>query len=195
MKILLVSDYENPALWDYYCPGKLDGIDVIISCGDLKAECLEFLVTMGRAPVLDIHGNHDGRYKKCPPEGCDCIEDDLVKINGLRIAGLGGCMAYNGGAHQYTERQMWWRVLKLCVKILLAGGVDVLVTHAPVSGCGDSEHLSHRGFKSFLWLLERFRPKFWVHGHMHLNYGRNPRTIQRGETTVINAYGSYLLEL
>ena len=52
MKLLLISDHENSFLWDYYVPGRLDGIDLILSCGDLKPEYLSFLVTMGRAPVL-----------------------------------------------------------------------------------------------------------------------------------------------
>ena len=42
MKILIVSDEECPALWDYYVPGRLSGYDLIISCGDLKAEYLMF---------------------------------------------------------------------------------------------------------------------------------------------------------
>ena len=50
MKLLLISDHENSFLWDYYVPGRLDGIDLILSCGDLKPEYLSFLVTMGRAP-------------------------------------------------------------------------------------------------------------------------------------------------
>ena len=75
MKILLVSDEECLYLWDYYRPGRLDGIDLILSCGDLNVEYLSFLVTMGRAPVLYVHGNHDGGYDKHPPEGCTCIED------------------------------------------------------------------------------------------------------------------------
>ena len=36
MKLLLISDHENSFLWDYYVPGRLDGIDLILSCGDLK---------------------------------------------------------------------------------------------------------------------------------------------------------------
>ena len=51
MKILAISDEECPALWDYYIPGRLDEYDLIISCGDLKASYLSFLVTMGKAPV------------------------------------------------------------------------------------------------------------------------------------------------
>lgn len=195
MKILLVSDCEEAGLWDYYRPGKLDGIDLIISCGDLSAEYLRFLVTMGRAPVLYVHGNHDGRYESDPPEGCDCIDGQLVTVNGLRILGLGGSRFYSGGPHQYTERQMIVRILRLWWKILLAGGVDIVVTHAPVRGYGDGLDAAHRGFACFRSLLDRLSPQYWVHGHMHLNYGRNSRIHQRGETTIINGYGKYLFEL
>ena len=70
MKILLLADEECLYLWDYYRPGRLDGVDLMISCGDLDPDYLTFLVTMGRAPLLYVHGNHDGIYEKCPPEGC-----------------------------------------------------------------------------------------------------------------------------
>ena len=67
MNILIVSDEESPALWDYYTPGKLAGFDLILSCGDLNAKYLEFLVTMARCPLLYVPGNHDMRYslRKC----------------------------------------------------------------------------------------------------------------------------------
>ena len=41
MKILLIADEEEPFLWDYYQPGRLKDIDLILSCGDLKQEYLE----------------------------------------------------------------------------------------------------------------------------------------------------------
>ncbi len=110
MKILLVSDKESPYYWDYYQPGRLSDIDLILACGDLKSQYLSFLVTMGRARVLYVHGNHDQTYDRRPPEGCDCIEDKLVTVGGLRILGLGGTPVYSGGPHQYTERQMAWRI-------------------------------------------------------------------------------------
>ena len=106
MKILLVSDKESPYYWDYYQPGRLSDIDLILACGDLKSQYLSFLVTMGRARVLYVHGNHDQTYDRRPPEGCDCIEDKLVTVGGLRILGLGGTPVYSGGPHQYTEREM-----------------------------------------------------------------------------------------
>ena len=43
MKILLLADVESKYLWDYFEKEKLDGIDLIISCGDLKPEYLSFL--------------------------------------------------------------------------------------------------------------------------------------------------------
>ena len=90
MKVLIVSDEECPALWDYYQPGRLKEYDLILSCGDLKAKYLSFLVTMARCPLLYVHGNHDTSYAKEHPEGCDCIDDMLIEYNGLRILGLGG---------------------------------------------------------------------------------------------------------
>ena len=69
MRILTVSDEECPALWDHYAPGRLDGYDLILSAGDLKADYLSFLVTMAHAPLLYVHGNHDEGYSRRPPEG------------------------------------------------------------------------------------------------------------------------------
>lgn len=195
MKILLLADKECPALWDHYQPGRLDGIDLILSCGDLNSSYLSFLVTMGRAPVLYVHGNHDAAYRHRPPEGCDCIEDTLVTVNGIRILGLGGSPVYSGGEHQYTERQMARRIRRLRWKLWRAGGVDIVVTHTPARGYGDDTDYAHRGFDCLLELIDRYRPRYLVHGHVHMNYKNGPRTLQRGDTTIINAYERYVLEI
>lgn len=195
MNILIVADEETPALWDYYTPGKLAGYDLILSCGDLNAKYLEFLVTMARCPVMYVHGNHDGSYAHQPPEGCDCIEDKLVIYRGLRILGLGGSRRYSSGSHQYTERQMEKRIRKLRRAIRLAGGVDILLAHAAPSGFGDAEDRTHQGFEAFLPLIETCKPKWVLHGHVHLNYGTNiPRAVRCGTTQVINCCGKYVLE-
>ena len=35
-----------------------------------------------------------------------------------------------------------------------------------------------------------------IYGHVHLNYGaQRPRILQRGDTTIINAYERYILDL
>ncbi len=196
MKLLLVSDEESPYFWDYYRPGKLDGIDLILAAGDLKAQYLSFLVTMGRAPVLYIHGNHDGSYEAFPPEGCDCVDGDLVCVKGLRILGLGGCPLYNYGPHQYTERQMRKRYRKLWWKLRRAKGVDILLTHAPARGYGDMDDPVHRGFEFFVDLMDKLQPRYMVHGHVHKNYHtQQVADLHRGETTIINACGYRILEI
>ena len=195
MKILLVSDEEDKYLWDFYKPGRLKGIDLILSAGDLKAEYLSFLVTMANRPLLYVHGNHDGGYAQRPPEGCQCIDGKLVTVGGLRILGLGGSALYNGGPHQYTEKQMRRRIHRLRLKLALAGGVDIVLTHAPVRGFGDEDNMTHRGFEAFLPLLDQYQPRYLVHGHIHQRYGANrPRCHQYGETTIVNATGRYILE-
>ena len=196
MKILLVSDEEDKYLWDFYRPGRLKGIDLILSAGDLKAEYLSFLVTMANRPLLYVHGNHDGGYAQRPPEGCQCIDGKLVTVGGLRILGLGGSALYNGGPHQYTEKQMRRRIDRLRLKLALAGGVDIVLTHAPVRGFGDEDNMTHRGFEAFLPLLDQYKPRYLVHGHIHQRYGVNrPRCYQYNETTIVNATGRYILEI
>ena len=106
MKILAISDIESKAYWDFYRPGMLDEFNLILSAGDLDPAYLEFLVTMAKCPMFYVHGNHDGRYEQTPPGGCECIEDRVVEYQGLRILGLGGSHRYNGGPHQYTQKEM-----------------------------------------------------------------------------------------
>ena len=197
MRILAVSDEECPALWDHYRPGRLEGYDLILSAGDLKADYLSFLVTMARAPLLYVHGNHDEGYSRRPPEGCDCIDDQLVVFRGLRILGLGGCLQYRPDAPlQFTERQMARRIARLRFALLRAGGVDLVVTHAPPLGLGDGDDLPHRGFACLVRLLDRYHPQCLVHGHVHLRGWPLPeRELLYGSTRIVNAAERYALEL
>ena len=196
MKILAVADEESSALWDYYVPGRLKEYDLILSSGDLKAEYLSFLVTMGRSPLLYVHGNHDTHYAVSPPEGCDCIDDCLVSYNGIRILGLGGCRRYHPGAHQYSEKEMRRRIRKLRFALWRSKGVDIVVTHAPPQGLGDDSDPAHWGFESLLELLDKYQPQYLIHGHVHSNYGHNRSRINlRGNTTIINAYERFVLDL
>ena len=52
MKILFLADIESKFLWDYFDKSKLEGVDLIISCGDLSANYLSFLATFTHAPIL-----------------------------------------------------------------------------------------------------------------------------------------------
>ena len=195
MIILAIADEESKYLWDYFDKSKIEGIDLIISCGDLNPHYLSFLVTLSSVPVLYIHGNHDGKYENIPPEGCTCIEDQIYVHNGVRILGLGGSMRYKPGPHQYTEWQMRQRVAKLKFKLFKSRGFDILVTHAPAYQLNDGRDLPHQGFQVFKTLMEKYKPKYFLHGHVHLSYGRGHKRYDKYQDThVINAYERCVFE-
>lgn len=192
MRILAVSDQVSPYYYDYYTPGRLKEFDLILSCGDLPKNYLEFLVTMARCPLLYVPGNHDEAYQTAPPEGCVNVDGKLYVHNGLRILGLGGAHRYREGPWLYTERQMAWRVRRVTPQIRRAGGFDLLLTHAPARHLNDMDTMAHRGFECFQNLLERYEPGYFVHGHIHQSYGANiPRVTDFGSTKIINACGHY----
>lgn len=195
MKILAIADKESAYYWDFFDKSKFEDIDLIISCGDLESSYLEFLATLTSLPILYIHGNHDTKYDRQPPGGCICIEDDIYVHEGIRIMGLGGSMRYNPSNHQYTDREMFRRVRKMWFKIFMRGGFDILVTHAPAFDLNDGQNLPHRGFKAFRQLLDRYKPKYFLHGHVHMSYGREHKRLdQYQETKIINAYERYIFE-
>ncbi len=190
MRILAVADIESPYYYDYYTPGKLSGFDLILACGDLRQAYLEFLATLAPCPVLYVRGNHDDSYARNPPGGCICVEDQIYRCdNGLRILGLGGSYKYRDGDNMYTERQMRRRVRKLWLQLWWNRGFDILLTHAPARHLNDFDSLSHRGFSCFLDLMDLYHPKYFIHGHIHKNYGMKiPQRSFYGNTTVINAF-------
>ena len=46
MKILAVADVEDNLLYDHFRKERTQGVELIISCGDLRADYLDFLMTM-----------------------------------------------------------------------------------------------------------------------------------------------------
>ena len=195
MNILAIADQESRSLWDYYEPSKLEGVDLILSCGDLSPKYLLFLGTFSPAPILYVHGNHDDCYAAEPPVNCICVEDRLYVHKGVRILGLGGSMRYKPGTNQYTQRQMDWRVRKLWFQLQRYGGFDILLTHSPAYQLGDGQDLPHTGFRAFNALLERHSPRYFVHGHTHMTYGRSyQRRSSYRDTQIINAFERYRFE-
>lgn len=196
VKILIIGDHESKLLYDYYDPERLKDIDLIISCGDLRADYLTFFVTLCNVPLLYVKGNHDGKYEVKPPEGCICIEDDIFVYKGIRILGLGGSMEYiPKSPNQYTEQKMRQRVKKMKFKLWQHRGFDILVAHSPAYQINDLEDLPHRGFEIFRTLMEKYEPKFFFHGHVHSNYSRKFKRVDKFEkTTIINAYEYFIVD-
>ena len=197
MKILCIADEENKGLWDYFNAEKVKDIGLIISCGDLHSDYLQYLVTMTNVPLLYVRGNHDKNYDRKPPLGCTNIEDKIFDYKGLRILGMGGSMKYGVSPDMYTESEMAHRIKKLNSSIVIRNGFDILVTHAPAKGYGDLEDLPHQGFQCFNTLMDKWHPKYMLHGHVHQSYNANGFKREYDHpsgTKIINCYDNYILD-
>ena len=89
----------------------------------------------------------------------------------MLILGRGGSYRYRGGNNMDTEAQMKRRILLQKPRIWRNGGIDILVTHAPARHINDFDTVTHRGFQCFVRLLDQYHPKYFVHRHIHKNYG------------------------
>jgi Icc-related predicted phosphoesterase len=195
MKILAVGDKESSYIWDHFNPEAFRDVKLVISTGDLDAEYLSFIVTMLNVPLLYVPGNHDGRYKTKAPEGCQNIDGRIVTIGNINIMGLGGSILYNHGPYQFTEKEMSSRLKKLRFSLWRKKRIDIFVSHAPAMGINDGEDPCHKGFGVFREILDKYKPRFFLHGHQHLSYGSGAKRLaQYGDTTVINSEGYYLFE-
>ena len=196
MRILVVSDIESKFIWDHFDPERFRDVEMILSCGDLSARYLSFLVTMIPCPLFYVPGNHDKRYETNPPEGCVNIDGRLVVYRGVRIMGLGGCKSPHPCLHEYSEPQMWKKVRRMESQIRRAKGLDLFVTHAPAIGLGDGQDLFHQGFESFRYIDDVYQPDIHFYGHRHLGENPNDRRAiyPYHETVMINACGYKLVD-
>ena len=104
MKILAIADTEERCLWECFRKERFEGVDLILSAGDLDPDYLEFLVTVINKPLIYVRGNHDDRYARHAPGGCICVEDSVYTYRGIRIAGLGGSAAGMGDLDDLPHR-------------------------------------------------------------------------------------------
>lgn len=196
MKILSVSDYVVSTLYDNFDAERFPKIDLILSCGDLPPEYLSYFLTSFNVPVYYVRGNHDIRYDSKFPGGCTDLNARLIRFRGINILGLEGSRWYNGGPHQYTENEMKKTIRSLRPKIWWRGGVDLVITHAPPRHIHDAEDLCHRGFRSFRWLIDHYRPMYFIHGHIHVNFNDpTERVTIINKTKVVNTYGYHIFDI
>lgn len=198
VRVLAVADEVVPRLQETgltHAGGLDPRPDVVLAAGDLPWDYLEALAANIGVPTVFVPGNHDPAIGSRPaPRGVVNADDRVVLAGGLRIAGLGGCVRYNDGPHQYTQRQYARRVRRLSRRARRGGGIDVLLTHAPPRGLGDQDDPSHVGVEALHDLLRDLTPRFHVHGHIH-PYGFPKPDRHVGATTITNVVPWRLLEV
>ena len=202
MRILTLSDQVIESLHGTALAHQAHGVELVLACGDLPADYLEYIVSILNVPLYYVMGNHGGNGgEKTFPEGCENIDSRVVEHKGLLIAGFEGSMRYNDRPHfQYTENEMRAKVAALTPTLVLnraryGRALDILITHSPPFQIHDAEDLPHRGFKAFLWFIDTYKPRYFIHGHTHVYDTRTEPVTPRGATTIINAYGYKILEI
>ena len=174
-------------------------VDMIISCGDMPPNYLDFITSIIGAPLFYVRGNHDEIYDEEPPGGID-LHGQVVHYGGLTMAGLEGSIRYNRGAIQYSQMQMHGKVLGMAPSVMWhrwarRRSIDLFVTHSPARDIHDGKDVAHRGFASFLNFMKWFRPRYMLHGHVHTWDRRQTVRTQFESTCVLNINPFTVLEL
>jgi Icc-related predicted phosphoesterase len=206
MKILAVSDQVENRLHSPLLREAYGDVKLLIGCGDLPYEYLEYMISSLDVPLLYVPGNHDPAYDPSHPmarvDGGTNIDRRVVTVKGLTIAGLGGSIRYRPkAANQYSQSGMYFQALPLFLRLgwrrlRATAALDILVTHSPPKGVHDDADPAHTGLQAINLLTSVLRPRYLLHGHTH-NYRGNllkSRT-QVGATLVINVFPYTALEI
>ena len=220
-RLLAVADEVDRELYDPQIK-ELD-VDLVVSCGDLPFDYLEFILTTLSVPLIFVPGNHDPELRGRPldgeviglmktgfkrsweteppgPPGGINADGRIVDEAGVRLAGLGGSVRYSRGPNQYTQRQMRARAVRLELRDRwerATGGrrVDVLIAHSPPAGLGDDpDDPAHRGFEAFHRLVRTLSPRLFLHGHVH-PFGTATPPHRLATAEVHNVVGHKVLEV
>lgn len=212
MRALIVSDKVEPILYSPAITRRAGDVDLVLSCGDIPFYYLEFIVSMLNKPTYYVFGNH-GReveyqsgkggdwQEKRSPMGATNLHCTTVKDGSLLLAGLEGSMRYNNAPRfQYSDTAMWNNVMRLIPNLMMnrtryGRYLDVLVAHSPPYGIHDKPDLPHTGFRSFLKFMRWFKPRYLLHGHIHLYRHDEVTHTQYYDTEVINIYPYQILDL
>lgn len=190
MKILALSDQVVDRVYSLAASGHFKDVEVILGCGDLPYEYLEYIVTMLNIPMYYVPGNHDpefdGKLANTRAEGGSNLDLQIVRHKKFLIGGFGGCVRYRpDGTNQYTQTEAYLRAFSMMPGLLLnrvryGRALDILITHSPPFGIHDDKDEPHVGLKALNWLVRAAKPRFMLHGHTHF-YKQN---ILNAETTV-----------
>ncbi len=199
MKILALSDQIVPFIYETEIKDHIPAIDMVVSCGDLPAKYLEFVLTALNVPLAYVPGNHDPDDLRVP--GGQALDGTWRSVAGLLCFGVGGSQRYKpDGKHQYTQGEMTWRVLSafpraIIGRMLRGHGLDLMVTHSPPLGIHDDDDLAHVGFGIFRHFMRWGRPRYLLHGHQHVHRNLDPTETKYHGTMVLNVYPYRLLDI
>ena len=131
--------------------------------------------------IFAVKGNHDGAGSFPAP----IIDLHLrtESFSGLTFGGFRGSWKYKPRGYFLFDQDE--------AESLLAAfpPVDVFVAHNSPRHVHDKEDDVHVGFEAFVSYIHRVKPRFFIHGHQHIN-----QETWIGQTRVIGVYGQQRFE-
>ena len=178
LKVVVISD-------DILQVGSLDvqETDLLISLGDLMDQTIFRAIEVYQPiHVLAVRGNHDPDEPF--PKPIKDLHLQVTEINGLLFAGFNGCWKYKEkGPYLYPQDQASRLLNKFPT-------VDVFIAHNSPRGIHERDKDIHQGFDVFREYIERVQPRYFFHGHQHVN-----QKSMIGTTEVIGVYGECSLKM
>ena len=208
-RVLVIADKDSISL-----PDPLPDVDAVLSLGDIRDPGLVRVMTVvgenqpSLPPLLYVRGNHDPDASFPMAREADPDSDKtMAKVwgfprprdfpwttkdvhacayewSGMTVGGFGGSPRYRTGLpHGYDDEE---------VRAALEDfpSVDIFLAHNSPEGIHDAPDPAHQGFTAFLDYIERACPRFFLHGHQHVNAVTRVK-----DTWVVGVYGSRILDI
>ena len=157
--------------------------DLLISLGDIWDATIEKAYAGYEcSEVFAVRGNHETAAPFKEP-----VKDlhlAVAAVDGITFGGFGGSWKYKPRGHHLYEQ---WEVSGALASF---PRVDVFIAHNSPRGIHERDGEVHQGFDAFRDYIERAKPKYFLHGHQHLN-----QRSTLGSTEIIGVFGEAELEL
>ena len=181
MKVLIFVDLHDDDQSFLALKEKAKSVEIILGAGDYSLfghnlrEVLEKINSLNK-PTYLIHGNHESSQEmiNCMKglKNLIFIHKKQVKYKDLLITGYGG----DGFSEIDVEAEIFFKSLKN------KGGI-ILFHGPPFATALDELIFGHVGNESYNLIIEDFKPKLVVCGHLHENFKKSDSI---GESIIIN---------
>lgn len=186
MKLLVIAD--RPPIEDSKVVAEQNGVDLVVTLGDLDGASLANLEKITTIPKLGVYGNHcSGNYF----DGVGITNMHMMtwEYHGVKFGGFQGSLRYKKDPYaiMYTQEEAEHLFTNFPY-------VDVLLTHSPPYGIHD-EHDDpvHQGLTAIRNYIDKQHPKYVLHGHVYVS--PDVKRTKHGKTEVIFVYRQHVIEL
>ena len=203
-RILAVADEIDRSLESPATRAGLGPIDLVIGCGDLPVDYLQFVTDAFDVQLAYVRGNHDVGGAWATGDATrlhlpEPLADGHPWTDGaVTVIGFSGIPRHGGSGLQVSSLSRWSAVLGAWLRAGRRRSDEpvLCISHVAPRGINDGPDRFHRGSWALRWLAQRLEPPLWLHGHTTLlTRHLEDRCIQHGRTLFYNTVGAVLVEL